>query len=105
MQDALANVLTPLPASDDQDSIKFQPVLHYDPDVCHFTAAIDENYTTNFGQSPASNNYTECQQPDRLHHANAYVRKRCNSGWCAYLYAYYAEMDCDRKVDHCQRHD
>lgn len=93
MQTALADILSPLPQSADQRAIRFQPVLDYDKDVCFFTAAIDAQNKTN----PGALDLATCHQDIRLDSTNAYVRSRCNHGWCAYMYAYYAERSGEKK--------
>lgn len=94
---SLANILDPLNPEDGaatELSKKFQPALDFDKDSCYHVTALDLKSHFNEGLIPnhpvgASN----CRTADRLMHSNAYVRRRCNHYWCAYMYGYYFEKD------------
>ncbi|KXT16944.1 hypothetical protein AC579_7425 [Pseudocercospora musae] len=88
-----ADVLSHLPEKASPGAIKFQPALDFDEDVCYYTAAIDNVGAINPGLPNKDQKHSQCRHPDRLENLNVYVRQRCNGGWCAYLYDYYAEMD------------
>ncbi|EME81733.1 uncharacterized protein MYCFIDRAFT_78817 [Pseudocercospora fijiensis CIRAD86] len=88
-----ADVLTPLPQKASEGAIKFQPALDFDEDVCYYTAAIDALGEVNNGLHNKNQRHSHCRHPNRLENLNVYVRQRCNGGWCAYVYDYYAEMD------------
>ncbi|KAF7195833.1 NLP effector protein 3 [Pseudocercospora fuligena] len=90
---AKADVLPRLPQKASPGAIKFQPALDFDEDVCYYTAAVDEMGDINPGLPNKDQKHSHCRHPDRLENLNVYVRQRCNGGWCAYLYDYYAEMD------------
>ncbi|KAE9987263.1 hypothetical protein EG328_003396 [Venturia inaequalis] len=98
-----SSIPRPLPQSADQRAIDFQPVMDYDKDVCYFTAAIDKDNFTAFGLE-SSNDFKQCRQTDRLDSSNAYVRSLCNHGWCAYMYAYYAEKQGENGHPHDWQH-
>lgn len=95
-----SSISPPLPQFADQKAIDFQPVMDYDKDVCFFTAAIDKDNLT----APGSNNFTTCRQRDLLDSSNAYVRSLCNHGWCAYMYAYYADKQGKNQKAHDWQH-
>ncbi|KAI9155490.1 NLP effector protein 9 [Paramyrothecium foliicola] len=84
-----------IPEAATQNQIKYQPVLDYDTDGCYNVPAVDANgYVAegrdhNEGGGPASN----CRDASDLDNQNVYVRTRCNSGWCAYMYEHYFEKD------------
>ena len=87
----IANLLGATPDNATPGALKWQPVLDFDRDTCLHTAAIDE--WGNLNEGLTTNQFSQCSDGDRLQHANTYSRQRCNHGWCAYMYAYYAEMD------------
>lgn len=94
---SLANLLTPLNPDDGaatELSKRFQPALDFDKDSCYHVTALDLHGNYNEGMVPFNpkGNWV-CRTPDRLMHSNAYVRRRCNHFWCAYMYAYYFEKD------------
>ncbi|KXT01897.1 hypothetical protein AC578_2176 [Pseudocercospora eumusae] len=88
-----ADVLSRLPEKASPGALKFQPALDFDDDVCYYTAAVDIVGDINPGLPNKDQKHSHCRHPDRLENLNVYVRQRCNGGWCAYLYDYYAEMD------------
>jgi hypothetical protein len=78
-----------------------QPVMDFDTDSCYGWPAIDKDGKTSPGLQgdgsgdphqpwdPAKN----CRRPEDLDNVNVYSRRRCNRGWCAYMYAYYFPKD------------
>jgi hypothetical protein len=86
---SLADVLSLMPEAATPWAIQWQPVLDYDPEVCKHTAAIQADGYTNPGHGSEGG----CENYDRLQSCNTYARQRCNRGWCAYMYGYYAEYD------------
>lgn len=87
------DVIGALPASSASDEARYQPILDFDTDGCYYTSAIDINGRTNPGLPIQGNINEPCRQPNRLQSSNVYSRKRCNNGWCAYMYEYYFEKD------------
>ncbi|KAI8965115.1 secreted protein [Daldinia sp. FL1419] len=72
----------------------WQPVLDFDTDSCYNTAAISPDGKINEGQDHNYSGPSEnCRDNARLNNNNVYSRKRCNNGWCAYVYDYYFEKD------------
>ncbi|KAF5604339.1 hypothetical protein FPCIR_885 [Fusarium pseudocircinatum] len=76
-------VLQKLDENADEDSLRYQPALYFHKNSRHHTAAIYRNGTINPGITP----WREYGEPQ-----NVYTRKRCNNGWCAYMYEYYFEV-------------
>lgn len=96
-QISLANLLDPLTPEEgaaEELSKRFQPAMDFDMDSCYHVTALDINANFNEGQVPYNpkGNWF-CRTEDRLMHSNAYVRRRCNHFWCAYMYGYYFEKD------------
>lgn len=85
-------LLNPLPPNASDGAFKFQPLLDFDTNTCYHTAAIDAGGNINEGMRP-SGGVSFCRSEDRLWHCNTYSREKCNHYWCAYMYAYYSEMD------------
>ncbi|KAF5687850.1 necrosis inducing protein [Fusarium denticulatum] len=83
----LIPTLQKLDANADEDSLRYQPVLYSGKNNCSHAAAIYKNGTINPGITP----YAGCHDKPRRDGANVYTRKRCNNGWCAYMYEYYFE--------------
>lgn len=46
-----------------------------------------------------------CRDRQDLDRQNVYSRTRCNSGWCAHMYAYYFEKDQTSQIGGGHRHD
>jgi len=94
---SLANLLDPLnpqQGAATELSKKFQPALDFDKDSCYHVVALDLKGHFNEGQTPYNpKGNIFCRTADRLMHSNAYVRRRCNHYWCAYMYGYYFEKD------------
>jgi hypothetical protein len=94
---SLANLLDPLNPQEGaatELSQKFQPALDFDKDSCYHVVALDLGGHYNEGLEPYHPKGTEnCRTGDHLMHSNAYVRRRCNHYWCAYMYGYYFEKD------------
>ncbi|KAK3372102.1 NLP4 protein [Podospora didyma] len=95
--------IQPLPECRTYADNKWQPILDFDTDSCYNVAAISPNGVTNpglncrVGESYASN----CRDRSHIDRTNVYSRARCNSGWCAHMYAYYFEKD---QTDLCLGH-
>ncbi|KAF4472143.1 hypothetical protein FALBO_951 [Fusarium albosuccineum] len=84
-----------LDASATDEEKKWQPAMDFDTDGCYNVPAIDRDGNVSPGQK-AWMQYDfskNCRDESDLDNNNVYVRTRCNSGWCAYLYAYYFEKD------------
>jgi hypothetical protein len=94
---SVANILDPLNPEEGaatELSKKFQPAMDFDMDSCYHVVALDLKGHFNEGlipYNPKGNIF--CRTADRLMHSNAYVRRRCNHYWCAYMYGYYFEKD------------
>ncbi|KAF5547704.1 NLP4 [Fusarium mexicanum] len=97
-------ILNKLDANADEDSLRYQPALDFDKEGCYNTAAIDRNGTVNKGLSTFGMTRKECRLKSRLDNANVYTRKRCNNGWCAYMYDYYFEVDHSSNMFSGRRH-
>ncbi|KAF5704908.1 hypothetical protein FMUND_12322 [Fusarium mundagurra] len=94
-------LLQKLDANADEDSLRYQPALRFGKNTCYNTAAIDANGAVNTGLTKGTPSSVCCDKC-RLHNANVYTRKRCNNGWCAYMYDYYFEVNkfaSDRKPE------
>ncbi|KAF5545313.1 hypothetical protein FPHYL_10767 [Fusarium phyllophilum] len=74
-----------LDANADKDSLRYQPAFYFGKRICNLAAAVDENGAVNTGIP----NGTPCRPRSGLASAKVYTRKRCNNGWCAYMYDYY----------------
>ncbi|KAL8389135.1 hypothetical protein RB599_010505 [Gaeumannomyces hyphopodioides] len=75
-----------------RNDLKWQPVLDFDTDSCYNVPAIDKDGNLSKGL-PASDGSSHCRDAKDLDNSNVYSRRRCNNGWCAYMYAYYFEKD------------
>ncbi|KAK3196501.1 hypothetical protein K4F52_000383 [Lecanicillium sp. MT-2017a] len=76
------------------DHIKFQPVFDYDTDSCYNVPAIDAQGNVCEGLSTEfTSNTKDCRDASDLDNQNVYSRRRCNHGWCAYMYEHYFEKD------------
>ncbi|KAF9772956.1 hypothetical protein IL306_009294 [Fusarium sp. DS 682] len=71
---------------------KFQPLVDFDTDSCYNVPAIDPDGNISEGLEP-NIDVSECRQASTLDNSNVYVRGRCNRGWCAFVYAYFFQMD------------
>ncbi|RXG48861.1 hypothetical protein VDGE_08022 [Verticillium dahliae] len=72
--------------------VKFQPLVDFDTDSCYSVPAMTMDGTASEGLSP-SDDVGPCRPRSALDRTNVYVRGRCNRGWCAFVYAYYFQMD------------
>jgi hypothetical protein len=74
--------------------VKFQPLLDFDKDSCYNVPAMDNQGTASEGVE-STDDVSVCRPRSVLDRAgsNVYVRGRCNRGWCAFVYAYYFQMD------------
>lgn len=83
-----------LPQSATEEELRFQPAMDFDTDSCYNVPAIDANGKVARG---LPHDYTgassDCRDESDLDNNNVYVRRRCNNGWCVYLYDYYFEKD------------
>ncbi|KAJ1324132.1 Glycosyl hydrolase family 71 [Microdochium nivale] len=65
---------------------------HVDTDSCYNIPAV--NCAGQFPEGLEPNDLTTgCRESEDLNGSNVYSRRLCNSGWCAYMYAYYFEKD------------
>ncbi len=96
-----------LPASAPAAAARFQPAFDYDGDGCYPTPAIGADGTLNPGLKNSGALNGSCHDESDLDNTNSYVRSKCDSGWCAYLYDLYFEKDqAVAGVDCCgHRHD
>ncbi|KAJ3488083.1 hypothetical protein NLG97_g6266 [Lecanicillium saksenae] len=79
--------------SADPLEIAFQPLLDFDGDGCYQTSAIDGNGRVNPGHAATGTPQGDCRDKRQLDSSNTYSRKRCNNGYCAFMYEYYFEKD------------
>ncbi|KAH7323108.1 necrosis inducing protein [Stachybotrys elegans] len=85
-----------LPPSATAEELRWQPSMDFDQDGCYNVAAVDASGSIVPG---LPHNWvdlaSECRDAADLSAAenNVYVRRRCNAGWCVYLYDYYFEKD------------
>lgn len=85
---------TALPQSATTDDLRWQPALDFDKDGCYNVPAIDAGGTVAQGLPHSWVGLeSDCRDASDLDNNNVYSRRRCNSGWCAYLYDYYFEKD------------
>lgn len=80
-----------LPEAATAEELAFQPYLDYDTDSCYNVAAV--NAQGEVVEGPEDMHIDDCRYVELLDNSNAYVRKRCNNGWCFYLYDYYYMTD------------
>lgn len=76
-------------------------------DSCYNVPAIGTDGTLNPGRDPCDQMdgpSAGCREPGDLDNNNVYARTRCNNGWCAYMYAYYMQVDA-RELCGGHRHD
>ncbi|KAI1656525.1 secreted protein [Daldinia decipiens] len=93
-QIASRDIVKPLPERATEDDKKWQPVADFDTDSCYNTAVISPNGQINPGMDHNYSGPSEhCRDSARLDNNNVYSRKRCNNGWCAFIYDYYFEKD------------
>ena len=68
--------------------------MDFDTDGCYTSPAIGRDGVLNPGMDHCwTKTYKHCREPAMLTNTNAYVRARCNNGWCAHMYGYYFEKD------------
>ncbi|KAI6360761.1 hypothetical protein MCOR25_006647 [Pyricularia grisea] len=85
-----------LPLKADARYLKFQPSMDFDTDGCYNWPAIDKKGTVSAGLPSGTTvpaRSSGCRDPSDLDNNNVYARRRCNRGWCAYMYAYYFPKD------------
>lgn len=74
--------------------LKWQPVMDFDTDSCYNSVAINKYGETATGMRATGVDRTYgCHGRADLDNTNVYVRRRCNRGVCAYMYAYYFPKD------------
>lgn len=84
-----------------------QPLVDFDKDSCYNVPAVDLSGRISEGLPPTADP-TKCRDPRvlELNGSNVYSRGRCNRKWCAYLYAYFFQMDWATTVgDYNHRYD
>jgi hypothetical protein len=93
----LPNPPRALPASFTDQDFHYSPVMDYDTDSCYNVPAVGYDSSGNIAVAqglPLGDHSTDCcRDKSDLDNTNAYSRQRCNSGYCAYMYAYYFEKD------------
>ncbi|KAI0131132.1 necrosis inducing protein-domain-containing protein [Daldinia grandis] len=93
-QIASRDIVNPLPEIATKDDKRWQPAADFDTDSCYNTAAISPDGQINPGMDHNYSGPSEnCRNSARLDNNNVYSRKRCNNGWCAFIYDYYFEKD------------
>jgi hypothetical protein len=92
-----------MPQAASSRDLKFQPLMDFGSSACYNWPAIDATgyISEGISKKPDSKNY--CHGTHELDNNNVYVRRRCNRGWCAYLYGYYFPKDVAPLSSH--RHD
>ncbi|KAF5548202.1 hypothetical protein FNAPI_8306 [Fusarium napiforme] len=73
-----------LDANADEDSLRYQPAFYFEKGNCTRRKAFDDDGN----KITRVSNPADCFQRSRLSNRKAYTRKRCNNGWCAYMYEY-----------------
>ncbi|MFD5569440.1 MULTISPECIES: NPP1 family protein [Streptomyces] len=71
----------------------YSPAMDYDKDACYTTAALQSDWRLNPGLPLKDSIIWGCRDYNRLEQSNHYSRPICNNGWCAIIYALYAEKD------------
>ncbi|SDD92754.1 NPP1 family protein [Streptomyces prasinopilosus] len=82
-----------LPAGADVLDRTYQPAYDYDTDGCYPTPAIGPDGTVSPGLNPTGALNGNCRDAPDLDSTNGYSRSKCDSGWCAVVYALYFEKD------------
>lgn len=82
-----------LPASAPEAAQKWQPAFDYDGDGCYPTPAVGPDGTAAEGLNNSGALDGNCHDQSDLDNTNSYVRSKCDSGWCAHMYALYFEKD------------
>lgn len=83
-----------LPQNAPADHLRWQPALDFDQDSCYNVPAVDAHGTIAHGlYHHFAGLSSRCRSVSDLTNNNVYSRRRCNNGWCAYLYDYYFEKD------------
>lgn len=83
-----------LPQSAPDDDLRWQPALDFDTDGCYNVPAVDASGNLAEGLPHSWVGLaSDCRDESDLDNNNVYSRRRCNGGWCAYLYGYYFEKD------------
>ncbi|MGY1439777.1 NPP1 family protein [Streptomyces reniochalinae] len=90
---ALADPPQALPANAGEMEKKFQPAYDYDRDGCYATPAIGPDGTIAPGLKIGGDMNGNCRDATDLANTNTYSRSKCDSGWCALVYASYFEKD------------
>jgi hypothetical protein len=95
------DAFSPRPVADGVDwayhwEVKLQPLVDFDTDSCYNVPAMDNHNRASEGLNPDyDSDVSTCRPRSALDRggSNVYVRGRCNRGWCAFVYAYYFQMD------------
>ncbi|POR38268.1 FG-GAP repeat domain containing protein [Tolypocladium paradoxum] len=82
-----------LPKKATADDLVWQPALDFDTDSCYNVPAIGPDGHVDRGRSRHETNTEGCRTEYDLNHSNVYSRRRCNNGWCGYVYDYFFEKD------------
>lgn len=92
--------VSPLPELATALDKRFQPALDFDTDVCFNVPAVNASGAISPGASTyATKPPASCRNPTYLRTSNAYVRARCNNGYCARVYAYFWQSDFSHAYD------
>ncbi|MFI0487020.1 NPP1 family protein [Actinomadura sp. 9N215] len=90
---AWADPPTALPRAADLADLAYMPATDYDVDGCYPSPAIGPDGTLNPGLKKGGHQNGNCRDQSDLDNANVYSRRKCNNGWCAFMYDYYFEKD------------
>ncbi|SDT38472.1 NPP1 family protein [Actinoplanes derwentensis] len=71
----------------------FSPAFDYDTDGCYATSAIGPDGTLAGGLKTTGAVNGSCRDQWDLDASQTYARSKCDSGWCAIVYAGYFEKD------------
>jgi hypothetical protein len=82
-----------LPRSADFEDLVYMPATDYDVEGCYPSPAIGPDGTLNPGLRIGGHPNGNCRDKSDLDNANVYSRRKCNNGWCAFMYDYYFEKD------------
>ncbi|KAL0941477.1 uncharacterized protein CTRU02_204240 [Colletotrichum truncatum] len=96
-----------LPKNADKRYLAFQPSLDFKTDGCYNWPAIDKKGVLSAGLPAGEGSPSgQCRLASDLDNNNVYARRRCNRGWCAYMYAYYFPKDAAHVIGSIgHRHD
>ncbi|KAM7187633.1 Necrosis inducing protein, partial [Rhypophila sp. PSN 637] len=85
----------------------YQPAMDFDTDSCYNTPAMGPPPTMISTRDSNESLTDDCRKEEMLERANVYSRQRCNSGYCAIMYAYCFQKDQTGTAGpaHGHRHD